>query len=400
MGELTEPFDYEKVKHLIPEDDIDFQREYQEPGKDKVEFSFQPLTPEQTRLAGVVTERPPDPEPIIQFKGGTLFIPKVVGSLLAAGGTGKTMLFTRIAVMTASGGEYGYFSAPRPLKTLFLCAEETRDELDRRLWDACNGQFPDNLFAHSIKGTVGPLMELKNGNPTESIWWHWLDHTITNHPGLELLLLDPKSRLYGLEENNNDHNTAWVRCLEVLTEKYNLAIWFSHHVPKGTKEITQWMGRGGGALIDACRTNMGMVPMERKEAAKYGIDDYSSYIKIAKNKINIGPLSAGDAYLKFDENGRLYPVNPNTERIEGLKEHLLFLLNKDAEDYSRNQLKKSPKCKHIVEEMKNKFEGFRRVIDMDNAVDMLLEEGILHEKEAVSKGAGAPKIALKVTGKE
>ena len=51
MGELTAPIDYEKFKNLIPEDDIDFQREYKKPGKDKVEFSFKPLTPEQTRLA-------------------------------------------------------------------------------------------------------------------------------------------------------------------------------------------------------------------------------------------------------------------------------------------------------------------------------------------------------------
>jgi replicative DNA helicase len=400
MSELSTQFDYENVNELVPKDDRDFRRQYVDSEKETNVFSFPPLKPEQTRLAGVVTERPEDPEPIIQFNDGALFIRKVVGSLLAAGGTGKTMLFTRVAVMAATGGVYGYFSALKPLKTLLLCAEETQDELDRRLWDACNGQFPEYLFAYSIKGRVGPLMELKDGNPNNTEWWDWLDQTIINHPGLELLLLDPKSRLYGLEENNNDHNTAWVRCLEVLTEKHDLAIWFSHHVPKGTKEISQWMGRGGGALIDACRTNMGMVPMDRKEAAKFGIEDYSSYIKIAKNKINIGPLSAGDAYLKFDENGRLYPVNPNTERIEGLKEHLLFLLNKDEKNFSRNELKKSPKCMHIVEEMKNKFDNFRRVIDMDNAIDMLLEEGALQEKQVTSKGVGAPKIVLKVTGKD
>jgi len=363
--------------------------------------AFPPLIPDQTRLIGVVTERPAEPDYIIMFKGGGLVTKRVVGSMSAAGGTGKTRLFSNIANMSAEGGKWGLFEAPEPLKVLFLCAEETQDDLDRMLWDACGGSFPENLFAASVKGKVGPLMELKDGNPARSEWWHWLDQTIINHPGLDLLLLDPKSRFYGLSENDNDHNTAWVACLEALTEKNGIAIWFSHHVPKNTKEISQWMSRGGGALIDACRTNMGMIPMSEEDGKYFGITDFPNYIKLAKNKINIGPKDIGDAYLKFDDRGRLHPAEPMKEKNEGVAAALLQILSEEPETYSRRELLKDPKCTRIAAEIKDKFPKFTRSKDLDLAVNLNLHSGMLVEEQIKVPGKKGPgRKVLRVIGQD
>lgn len=380
-------------------EDIQTEIERRKAAQSDKQYSFPPLTTEQTTIRGIVTERPAAPEYIIEFKDGGLFTKKIVGSLSAAGGTGKTTLFCNIATMAAAGSKWGYFTATEPLSVLFLCVEETQDDLDRRLWDACDGDFPQNLFAASIKGKVGPLMELQDGNPVRSPWWHWLDKTIVNHAGLDLLLLDPKSRLYGLSENDNDHNTAWVACLEALSEKHDIAIWFAHHVPKNTKEITQWMGRGGGALIDACRTNMGMVPMGKEDGEYFGIDDYANYIKIAKNKINIGPKTTGDAYLKFDDKGRLHPVEPLKVKNEGQAVYLLYLLSEENQNYSRRELIRGPKCDHIADVMKDRFPKFRRREDMQMAINLNLHDGLLVKEKLQEPGKKGPgKEVLKPVG--
>ena len=87
-------------------------------------------------------------------------------------------------------------------------------------------------------------MFLDGATPKRSLWYGWLDRTIENHGPLDLLILDPKSRFFGLDENSNDHNTQWLAGLEALTIKHRpLAILFSHHVPKGVDSINQWMSR-------------------------------------------------------------------------------------------------------------------------------------------------------------
>ena len=96
-------------------------------------------------------------------------------------------------------GTLGPINAPDPIRTLVLIGEDPQDELDRRLWDIAKGQFPDLLHACSVYGEVGPLMRLDGNIPTRADGFKWLEETIQGHPGLELLILDPKSRFYGLE---------------------------------------------------------------------------------------------------------------------------------------------------------------------------------------------------------
>ena len=307
-----------------------------------------PFTPDQTLVRGILTERPSEPEYILKHDGRGLMTKGIVGQLSAGGGTGKTRLLTQLSVASAAKKQFAYFSVDWPLKILLLNAEDTQDQLDTMLWDACDGDFPDGLYARSVKGIVGPLMALEGNEPVRTKWWNWLDETITAHENLDLVIIDPKSRFYGLDENSNDHNTQWVACLEALTVKHGISIIFAHHVPKHTKEINQWMGRGGGALTDACRCNMGMVGLTEKEAKKWKIDDWRNYVKLAISKTNVGPKSKGNVYLKFDESGMLHPVNLRNERIQALKGIFLDILAQDPDRYSRRELRRDKRAKHII----------------------------------------------------
>jgi len=133
---------------------------------------IEPFTPDHTRVAGVLIEKPLEPEYLIKFKDKGLITRGIVAQLAAAGGTGKTQLVLQLAIACAAGDKFAYFSVDKPLSVLLLNAEETQDELDRRLWNACNGQFPPTLFARSIKGLIGPLMYLDGNEPKQSEWWN------------------------------------------------------------------------------------------------------------------------------------------------------------------------------------------------------------------------------------
>ena len=75
--------------------------------------------------------------------------------------------------------------------------------------DETNALLVENFHAKSVSGMIGGLMALHDGNPVLAPKYEWLAKTIEQHEGLELLFLDPKSRFYGLDENNNDHNTEY-----------------------------------------------------------------------------------------------------------------------------------------------------------------------------------------------
>jgi len=234
-------------------------------------------------------------------------------------------------------------------------------------------------------------MSLAGNEPVRTRWYSWLDTTIANHSGLDILMLDPKSRFYGLNEIDNDHNTQWVSSLETLSQKHGSAMMFTHHVPKGTDSINQWMSRGGGALVDACRAVLGMIPMSESEGKGFELLNWKNYIKIGISKINYGPKDGGDAHLKFDDKGNLQLGNPHVAKIHNFKTYLLYLLQKDKSSYSRYELVKKQDAKHIAVEMIKQYPHFSRKRDMDKTIDALLSDGSLKE-QYMHTGAAAKKI--------
>ncbi len=338
-----------------------------------------PLTPDETRVLGVLTERPEDAEPLISLHGRPLILPRTVNMLTAGGGTGKTRLLIQLILAAVAGLVWAFFQAARPLRVLALFAEEDQDEVDRRLWDACGGRFPEGLYARSVKGIAGPLMHLEGSTPKRSPWFYWLDKTLQNHAPLDLLILDPKSRFYGLDELNNDHATQWVASLEALTIKHQLAILFTHHVPKQTNAISQWMARGGGALVDACRCVIGMVPLDPEVAKRLGIKNPEKTVALNISKINYGPKAGADSYLVFNEDGNLEPINLTKMRSEQIGLALLEILQACGGAYSRRELEKEPAGKPIADELARTFPGFRRRLDLAPAIGFLLKNNLAIE---------------------
>ena len=207
---------------------VESERAEHEPKK-----SALPLIPELTLVKGRLTTEPPEPRALLTYNEKPLLIRGVIGGLMATGGTGKSFFLLQLAYAMADGGNFGPLRAQEPLKVLVLAGEDPQEEVDRRLWKIGAGDFPDGLHVASVVGSnVGPLMHLDKNNPVTAPGWDWLRETIKSHEDLDVLVIDPKSRFYGLNENNNDDGTAWIACLESLSKEFGLTILFSHHVSK------------------------------------------------------------------------------------------------------------------------------------------------------------------------
>jgi len=251
--------------------------------------------------------------------------------------------------------------------------------LDRRLWDINHGKFPGLLHAASVYGQVGPLMRLDGNTPVRADTFYWLEESIKRHPGLELLIIDPKSRFYGLDENNNDHATQWIQCLEFLSKEYGLTILFTHHSPKDNKGINQGMGRGASAIVDGCRWQGGLVRMDKGLGDKYGIEDIRKYVCFDIPKSNYAEDLPSQAIFKRCGGGCLEYCDLKQEKIKEMGLHFLDLMKHETKKYTRKDFNSGPKGNDFSADMKAQFPGFKRKYDMKPVIDYLIDQKKIYE---------------------
>jgi hypothetical protein len=357
-----------------------------------------PLSPDDTRVH--ITTKPPEPDYILNFQGVGMITRGSVGGIVGGSGTGKTTLMAQLAVMMAQGGRWATFESKRPLRVLMLPAEDDQDQVNRKLWQLTGGKVIDNLHVKSVRGMIGPLMTYNGGNPVPGPWWDWLKQTVALHHPLDVLMLDPKSRFYGLAENSNEENVAWVQCLEKLSQETGVATMFSHHPPKGIRELNQWMARGGGGLVDACRWFLGMLPMSEDEGQRYGVADWMNHFQAAVVKTNIGPKSKSSAWFHMNEKGLIDPADILELKESNWGRRLAELLQDRLHDtncspryLTARELTKETEGKAVAVAMKEAFIGFRRGIDMPAAIKSATRWDLLKEV-VVPQEKGSNRIEL------
>ncbi|WP_028313221.1 AAA family ATPase [Desulfatibacillum aliphaticivorans] len=342
---------------------------------------FSPLAPEQTDIASILAVEPLPVEAILKY-GKDVFLPRgIVGAIMATGGTGKSFFLLQLAMGLARGQGLGPLKPPNPMKVLVLAGEDPEAELHRRLWTIGRGQFPDGLHAFSVAGIVGPLMELQENNPERSQWYYWLDQTIEKHMPLDLAILDPKSRFYGLNENDNDQATQWVSALESLVVKYKgLTILFAHHTSKQNAEKqTQHAGRGASAIVDGIRWAASMTGLEESKAKKYGVGNPKDYVEISVTKSNYAPKPNTEFYWKRGQGGALKYVSLEEIRLDVMARELVGIIIDKGLKLSRRDIEREDNGKALADAIKEKYKTFSRRDDSNSVVNHAIKKGWLEE---------------------
>ena len=195
------------------------------------------------------------------------FLPKkIVASIIAAGGTGKSFLAMHIAVALAAGSSlFSKYIASTPTKVVFISGEDDKTELQRRLHSVTQG-MPPNLIK-SISSNIqfidlADSFELftykpPSGEVNMTTVPVDLVSAIKQKLGDEvgLVILDPVSRFRGGEENSAGDTTRFVQALQYIRDQLSATVLTLHHVNKGAKTngSTQNNARGSSAFIDGVR---------------------------------------------------------------------------------------------------------------------------------------------------
>lgn len=358
-----------------------------------------PLTWQDAGVGRYLATDPPRQDYLFE----KLILRGIVYGLFATGGTGKSYLLLQLITCLATGHSFGPFKPTRTNKVLYLGAEDPEWELHRRIHLIAENQgllhskeLADNLAVYPVAGKIGPLLMLgQNNNPTTSEYYTWLQESIVNLKGLEVLVLDPMSRLYGLNENDNAHGTAWIQALERLALDYKLSIIFAHHEPKSAsqgKSLQDSTGRGASSIRDGCRGAISMREMSESDGNKYDVNP-REHVEVDVTKANYTAKLPNSIYFKRGEGGLLETVDLSHDRIKGLAEALIEELSAQSNSISRNDLQNNRgTAKDIISNLKA-TPSFK-LKDMGKVIDYALEKGIIIEVDQI--GAGRAKKILQI----
>jgi len=271
----------------------------------------------------------------------------------------------------ATGTPFGPFVPARAARVVYLCGEDPAEILHERIYTIARGM---GLAGEGNLAAVHGRMLRKNfravpmvgmdrvligrdaaGNPTRTATYEWLSESLAGMGRVDLVVIDPMSRFYGLDENDNPSATAWIACLEALAKTHGASVLFSHHSSKAVVKdgnITRDTGRGASAIHDGVRM---MISMGSADGDTLGLPDEGGqgFIEIAHVKGNYSRLWGKFHYLAKGESLTLTPIDPQ-EGIRGRQvEELLELL--PAEGLSERAILKDKAGKPVRDGLKEAF---------------------------------------------
>lgn len=234
-----------------------------------------------------------------------------VGSVVAPGGTGKTMLLLQLAMELALGRPriaraLGTVSAT-PSQVVLVAAEEGVDEIHRRLHhiaahcivpppdggplppdDPQRLQLQHNLHLYPLAGAARLLLD---GEANDS-----LPLLRQAAQGARLVVLDPLRQFHGGDENDSAVMTHVVQQCQAIAVRERCAVLVVHHTNKQAAATGQGdkaeASRGSGALTDAVRWQLNLSTLDAALARSFGIpaDLIRQHIRMDLAKANyIGP---------------------------------------------------------------------------------------------------------------
>jgi hypothetical protein len=247
----------------------------------------------------------------------------IVAALVAPGGAGKSQLLMQLCYTVATGLPLaGCWSVGEVGTVLMLCAEDSREEIHRRVHRifqqlgvgisrVLKKQLQDRLLIRSMVGEDLLLTETDGrGEVSRTALAERLLLTAQQANNLKLIIIDPAARFRGGDENSNADATRFVQALEYLAQNTGATVLIAHHSAKSainTGEITQSASRGASALTDGIRWQMALTPLTGTMKGYAGIHESlrNNYLEAKLVKTNYtAPHSAvlleraNDGYLQ------------------------------------------------------------------------------------------------------
>lgn len=313
-----------------------------------------------------------------------------IGVLTGSGSVGKSNFTLALGVGIATGLGFGPFRVERPRKVLMVNAEDPEEEIWRRFHRlaetypshfATPESLAENLMIFTGRGQLGPLMSLEKSNPTKTQHAATLTKMLLKESP-DLLILDTKSRLYGLSEDSNDHAAQWVSMLEEISEDCGCGILIVHHVAKGkTTDQSQHAGRGASSLIDNARFGIALTPLNEDDGQEFAISDPENHFLVTLSKLNYGPWNQPWLFRRLQD-GIPEWVGIRKDAEETMAQEIAKWITTASTTLTRRELLDREEGRSIREHLKELYGATKR--DVGRALERGLFMGLLFEQETLT----------------
>lgn len=293
------------VEYMGAEDAREFMRlAGGKPPPDPLPFSFAPIAADWLDVA----------PPVVTYTIEPLLPTGVVGMLVAEGGAGKTTFGLRMA-MAVAGGRDLFDLKTKQGRVVYIACEEHEAALRRRVFWIVERErarmreenataeaielFSMNLLANlTLTSAVGYELHLISARNGETAQSNLVDALIEKLPKpLELLVMDPISRLNGGEENSNQVGTALVNAAERIAREVGCTLLLCHHTGKAAakdREVGLYAARGASGFVDAARSSIRLLQADLSDVREFsnvppGVVEAGDLVQVIHNKSNEGP---------------------------------------------------------------------------------------------------------------
>ena len=337
----------------------------------------------------------------------------IIAALSGEGGAGKSYLAELLAVAIATGRSVPPFEIEFPAIVLFVSVEDDELALRGRLYrieqeiglsPAEQDQLHANLVIASARGVLGPLMQFDEArNPVPAIGTTWLSMKMEETKPA-LVILDTKSRLFGLQENSNDDGAAWVSNLEsLLVDHPATSFLVISHVGKkdDAAKANQYGARGASSFVDNCRAVFAFVEASEAEKKRLRATDIGPVHKLVHAKASYSKPQ-GDAF--FVKNPWGVPVCMDAE---GARDENLSAALDELVDVLLVEKPEGVNKKKLLREQKAEFKRIRESIvettgiklkDLEAVINLGVESGrLIEEREEDSPARNKP-VNIKAKG--
>jgi RecA-family ATPase len=178
------------------------------------------------------------------------------------------------AVAMAAGRNLLGSQPVEPLKIWYICLEDPRVEIERRIAAICSffgispSELGDRLFYDGRETEIVIASQTKAGAVVATPVVDGLT-TALKDGGFDVFALDPFVSSHRCTENDNNAIDLVAKIFGRIAGEANCAIELVHHTRKtGGAEITAEDGRGASAMSAAARSVRVLNPMSKDEAAK------------------------------------------------------------------------------------------------------------------------------------
>lgn len=224
--------------------------------------------------------------------------------LAGPGGVGKSGFSLALAAHGAMGQSFAGYTITKPFKTIVYNLEDSRHEMEARLYAACAVyQFDPREIERHIVLWPGREMRFRLLNKDHTVAVADIQEVarLAKREHFDAIILDPLVSLHHEEENDNGAMGEVMDALNGLARVARCAALGLHHTPKAVRQAGSADAvRGAGNIVNSVRIAHTIYAADEHDAALFGFGEgyRAKYVRLDDAKMNNAEMVTKPTWLE------------------------------------------------------------------------------------------------------